>query len=291
MRKQNPQEIFITSRQVLRDLLLLLFGSVLCALAINGILIPRVFVTGGITGIALIVLKFMPSFNLSLIYLLLNLPLFALAWMSVGRRFFFFSVVGAIFITVAIFFIHIPINLEDRMLNALLAGLILGVGSGLCLRSSGSSGGMDILSVMLLQRFSISIGNTILVVNSLILLLISIFYSVESVLYTLIIIFVSSKVMDTVVTGLSQRKTIFIISPHWHKISQEILKDINRGVTFISGRGGFSEQEENIIYAVIPLTEIGPLKRLIQRIDPEAFVVISDAREVLHSRLGNGPHW
>jgi len=289
--KKQPQTIIISLQQVLWDTLLLSTGSILCAIAINGILIPHNFVTGGITGISLIINQFTPSVNIGLIIFLLNLPLFFLAWLAVGRRFFFFSILGTLSLTFSLIFIHFTFNLEDMMLNALLSGLILGAGAGLCLRSSGSQGGMDILSIMLLKRFSISLGNTILVVNGTVLLLVSLFYSIESVLYTTIIIFVSSNVINIVVTGLSQRKSVIIISSQWEKISQEILKDIRRGVTIIKGEGGYTQNKEHILYTVIPLTEIGDLKRLINNIDPAAFVVISETLEVINYRIGNQPHW
>lgn len=287
----KPQPLFTSFKQLLQDILLISIGSVLCATAINGILIRQNFVTGGITGISLVVHKFIPGLHLGWIYLLLNIPLFALAWMAVGRRFFVYSIFGALSLTLAIASVHVTINLDDKMLNALLAGLILGAGAGLCLRSAGSQGGTDILSVMLLQRFSISIGNTILAVNGIVILLVSIFYSIEAVLYTLIVLFVGAKVINLVVTGLSQRKAVFIISPQWEKISQEILKDIRRGVTIIKGEGGYARNEEHILYAVVPLTEIGQLKRLVQEIDPGAFVVINDTLEVVNYRIGNQPHW
>jgi uncharacterized membrane-anchored protein YitT (DUF2179 family) len=251
--KNNPQTLFISPQQVLWDILLISAGNVLCASAINGILIPQHFVTGGITGISLIIHKFIPSINLAWIYVIFNVPLFVLAWMAVGRRFFFYSILGTLSLAISIAFIHPTIHLDDKMLNALLAGLILGAGTGLCLRSSGSQGGMDILSVMLLKRFSISIGNTILSVNFIVLLLISISYSIEAVLYTLSVIFVSSKVINLVVSGLSQRKTVFIISSQWEEISQEILKDIRRGVTIIKGEGGYTGNEEHILYSVITI--------------------------------------
>lgn len=289
--KNNPQTLFISPQQVLWDILLISAGNVLCASAINGILIPQHFVTGGITGISLIIHKFIPSINLAWIYVIFNVPLFVLAWMAVGRRFFFYSILGTLSLAISIAFIHPTIHLDDKMLNALLAGLILGAGTGLCLRSSGSQGGMDILSVMLLKRFSISIGNTILSVNFIVLLLISISYSIEAVLYTLSVIFVSSKVINLVVSGLSQRKTVFIISSQWEKISQEILKDIRRGVTIIKGEGGYTGNEEHILYSVITITEIGQLKRLVYNIDPAAFMVISDTLEVINYRIGNQPHW
>lgn len=289
--KGKPQPLFTSFKQLLQDILLISIGSVLCATAINGILIRQNFVTGGVTGISLVVHKFIPGLHLGWIYLLLNIPLFALAWMAVGRRFFVYSLFGALSLTLAIASVHVTINLDDKMLNALLAGLILGAGAGLCLRSAGSQGGTDILSVMLLQRFSISIGNTILAVNGIVILLVSIFYSIEAVLYTLIVLFVGAKVINLVVTGLSQRKAVFIISSQWEKISQEILKDIRRGVTIIKGEGGYARNEEHILYAVVPLTELGQLKRLVQEIDPAAFVVINDTLEVVNYRIGNQPHW
>ncbi|MCW5201042.1 YitT family protein, partial [Desulfobulbus sp. F4] len=240
----------------------------------------------------LILHKIFPNINVGLIYMLLNLPLFALAWMVVGRRFFIFSIIGTTTLTCALIFVNVvQFNLQDKILNALLAGLILGTGAGLCLRTAGSQGGMDILSVMLLKRFSINIGTTILTVNTIVLLIISVYYSIEAVLHTMIVVYVTSKVVNIVVTGLSQRKSVFIISDKWEAISGEILKDIRRGVTIIKGEGGYMRNEEHILYAVISFTEIGQLKRIVRSVDPGAFVVISDTLEVMNYRIGNQPHW
>jgi len=287
----KAQALFISPQQVLRDILLLVTGSVLYAAAIKGILIPQNFATGGVTGLALIIHKEIPSLNVGWTYCILNVPLFALAWMAVGRRFFFYSILGAGALSVSLAFMHITIHLDDKILSAIFAGIIIGAGAGISLRSSGSQGGLDILSVMLLKRFSISLGNTILTVNAIVLILVSFFYSLDAVLYTLILLYVSSKVANLVVTGLSQRKGVFIISDQWEKISQEILKDIKRGVTILKGEGGYTRNEEYILYSVITLTEIGQLKRLIRDIDPDAFVVITDTIEVINYRIGNQPHW
>jgi len=287
----RSQPLYTTPQQFVLDLLLLVGGSMIFALGINSILKPMHFVTGGIAGLALIIQKFIPALNLGWIYLLINIPLFALAWMAVGRRFFFYSLIGMISLTVSLTFVQVPIDLDDKLLNALLAGMILGIGSGLSLRSSGSQGGLDILSVMLLMRFSITLGNTVLTMNTLILLMVAVFYSLEAVLYTLIVIYVSSKIMNIVVTGLSQRKAVFIISPHWEVIAREILKDIRKGVTIIEARGGYSHKQEYLLYAVIPTMEIGQMKVMIRRIDPDAFVVISNTQEVINPRLGNQPRW
>ena len=212
MNTTKPQAVFLSPRQLISDIILLCIGSILCAVATNSILIPQNLLTGGITGISLIINKMIPALDVGLIYFLFNIPLFAMAWMAVGRRFFFFSIIGTLTFTCALLFIDsIDFNLEDKMLNALLAGVIQGVGGGLCLRTSGSQGGTDILSVVLLKRFSINIGTTILTVNCIVMLLISMYYSIEAVLYTIIVVFVGSKMIDIMVTGFSQRKSVLII--------------------------------------------------------------------------------
>jgi uncharacterized membrane-anchored protein YitT (DUF2179 family) len=278
-------------RQVLLSLFLITAGSILCAIAINGILIPQQFVSGGVTGLALVVRAYLPSVNFALIYLLLNIPLYLLAFLSVGRRFFLYSLVGLFIFTGAIWLVQVTIPIEEKILSALAAGIILGVGSGIILRSLGSTGGIDILSIMLLQRFSIKLGTTVLAVNCLVLLLVGFLFSLEAALYTVIYIYVTSKIIDVVVTGLSQRKAVFIISHKWQDISNEILKGIKRGVTVLRGEGGYTGQEERILYTVITFRELGELKRVINRLDPDAFVVVNDTLEVMNYRIGNQPHW
>jgi len=289
--KKYIQPLYTTPQQLLLDLVQIFAGSVLCALAVNGILVPKNFATGGITGLCIILHRFIPFLNIGLIYLLVNIPLFLLAWLYVGRRFFVYSIIGTLSFTLCMALVQVPIVIEDTFLSALLAGIILGTGAGIALRSSGSQGGLDILSVMLLRRFSITLGNTVLTVNILVLSLIALAYSLDALLYTLIVIYVSSKMTNIMVTGLSQRKAVFIISPHWEAISREILKDIRRGVTVIDGRGGFTGKEEHILYTVVPIMEIGQMKNIVRQIDPDAFVVISSTLEVMNNRIGNQPHW
>jgi len=159
------------------------------------------------------------------------------------------------------------------------------------LRSLGSAGGLDILSVILLKRFSIRLGSTILAFNSLILVAGAVLFSLEGALYTLIYIFVSSYMVNLVVTGLSQRKAVYIISPQWEEISRKIMDKIQRGVTVIKGQGGYTGRDEQILYTVISFRELPQLKQLIRGVDPDAFVVITDTLEVMGQRIGNQPHW
>jgi len=259
--------------------------------SINGILIPHQFVSGGFIGVALVIHYLFPSFPLAVLYLLLNVPVFVLGWTFVGRRFFLYSILGMVIFSAAIAWIHVPLPVHDKILSALLAGIITGIGAGIILRSWGSSGGTDILSVILLNRFSIRIGTTILTFNVIVLTAASLFFSLDAALYTLIYIYVASQIINLVLTGLSQRKALFIISPKWQEISRKVLDKVGRGVTLIRGQGGYSGQDEQILYTVITLRDLHRIKEIIRQMDPSAFMVVHDTLEVMGHRIGNQPHW
>lgn len=277
--------------QIFRNIALISIGSVLCALAINGILIPQRFVSGGVSGLALVIHYRFPVFPVSTVYFVLNIPLFVMGWMFVGRRFFIYSIVGMLVFSGALQWVGVLIPLADPIPNALLAGIFNGVGSGLILRSLGSAGGTDILSVILLNRFSIRLGTTALAFNFAVLLLAVFTTSLEAIMYTLIFLYVSAEIMNLVVTGFSKRKAVFIISAQWESIAKGILNEICRGATILQGQGAYSGRAEKILYTVVSFQELSRVKRLIRAYDPDAFVVITDTLEVMGQGIGNQPHW
>jgi uncharacterized membrane-anchored protein YitT (DUF2179 family) len=270
---------------------LLSLGSLLCASAINGILIPHRFVSGGVTGLALLIHYLFPFFPVALFYFLANIPLFIAGWFFISRRFFIYSTIGMLLFASAVAWVDVDVPVQDKLLAAILAGLIQGAGSGIILKSMGSAGGTDILSVILLQHFSIRLGTTVLGFNILVLSAAAFLFSLEDALYTLIYLYVSTKIVDLVVTGLSQRKAVFIISPQWEEISARILSEIHRGITIIRGQGAYSVREQHILYTVVNFQEVATLKQIVRKEDPNAFVVVSDTTEVMGHRIGNQPHW
>lgn len=273
------------------NLFLLAAGSAICAVAINAVLIPKGFLAAGFTGLAIIIHYLIPQLPVSSLYFLLNVPLFALGWNYVGRRFFLYSVVGMIIFSAAVKFVNISIPVEERGLAVLLAGILMGIGSGIILRSFGSAGGVDILSVMLLTKFSIRAGSTSLAFNAILLGICAFVVSLDMVLYTLVYIYVTSSVLNVVVTGLSQRKAVFIISPRWNEIAHGIMEEIQRGVTILQGEGGFTGQAQRVLYTVVTFRELARLKQMIRKSDPAAFVVVTETLEVMGQRIGNQPHW
>jgi len=242
-----------STRGVLWNLGLITLGSVLYAVAINGILIPQKFFGAGFAGVSLVIHYLVPSLPVAMLYFILNVPLYALGWMYVGRRFFLYSIAGVLIFSGVLACPTLLLPIHDKILSALLAGIITGVGSGIILRSLGSAGGLDILSIILL--------------------------------------YVNSSMVNLVVTGLSQRKAAYIISPQWEEISREIMEKIQRGVTIIRGQGGYTGGEEQILYTVITFRELSRLKQMIRDIDPDAFVVVTDTLEVMGHRIGTQPHW
>ena len=273
------------------NLALITAGSLLCALAINGILVPQQFLAGSITGLTLLIHYLLPKLPVGIIYLLLNVPIYALGWKYVGRRFFLYSVAGLLIFSVALELMQFNIPVADRFLSVLLAGILSGIGSGIILRSRGSAGGLDILSIIVMKRYSVKLGSTILAFNVVLLSVVAFVFSIEATLYAMIFIFVSSRLVDLVVTGLSQRKLVMIISERWQEIEQAILTRINRGVTRVHGEGGYTRRKGIILYTVITFQELSRLKGAIRDIDPYAFVVITDTLEVMGQRIGNQPHW
>jgi uncharacterized membrane-anchored protein YitT (DUF2179 family) len=285
------RQTLVRVREVVLNIMLIALGSLLCSVTVNGILIPFEFQSGGFVGLALIFHHLFPAYDIAVLYFILNIPVFILGWQYVGRRFFLYSCAGMVIFSLAVQWVHIPIPVHEKLLAAILAGIISGAGAGLILRSFGSAGGMDILSIILLKRFSIRLGTSVLALNSLILGFCAYFFSIDNALYTLGFLYVSTKVLNVVVYGFSQRKAVYIISNQWKFIQKEILDKVHRGVTILGGRGGYTGREVNMLFSVVTYPELPRIKKLVYDIDPGAFLVVNDTLEVMGNRIGNQPHW
>jgi len=286
MTKKRPLALTI-----LWNLLLISVGCFLCAAAIKGILIPKEFLAGGVTGLSLLIHYILPSLPVGVIYFILNIPLFFIGWMFVGRRFFWYSIAGVVIFSAIMFLPYPFIPINDMILSALTAGIVTGAGSGIILRSLGSAGGLDILSVVLFKKFSIRPGTFVLGFNALLMFGAAFRIPLEMIIYTLIFMYVTSYSVNMIVTGLSQRKAVMIISPKWQTISDEIMKSMQRGVTVVRGEGGYTGREVKILYSVITFSELSRFKKMIKNIDPQAFVVVTETLEVMGKGIGNQPHW
>ncbi len=271
------------------NLSLITVGSILWMFAMNSVLIPSQFLSGGLIGIALFVHYLISSTDFIWIFVALNIPLLILGWQSISRSFMHYSIFGmGMFACMAHIIKPAPLNIKDPILAALTAGVICGVGAGLILKSRGSGGGLDILSIYLKKRFGFQIGATLIAFNALILTAGACFCSLQTALYSLIFMFTTGKVIDAVTTGFNRRKAVLVISDKAESISDTLLSKKGGGATIFRGEGGFSHRQKKVIFTVISMIELPKIKELILAQDPEAFIVVNDTLEVLGKRQENG---
>ncbi|MGA7877771.1 MAG: YitT family protein [Desulfoferrobacter sp.] len=274
-------------RSMLFNCSLIIIGSIIFVAGMNSILVPQKLLSGGLVGIALIVHYLIPSFDIGLVYFVSNIPLLLVGWFHVSRRFMFYTIFGmAFFSLVANLVQPPPVSIHDPILAALFAGVICGIGSGIVLRSLGSAGGLDILAVYINKRFGLRPGVVMMASNALVLFAGAVFFNVELALYSLIYVYTSSRVIDVVLTGFNRRKALLIVSKESHKIADDILFRINRGVTYLKGKGGYTGEDCDVIFTVTTLTELPRMKDIVYGIDPDAFMVVNDTLEVLGKRHG-----
>lgn len=266
---------------------LLSVGAYVFAYGVNSIMIPHQFLSGGVSGMALLGHYLFPSLDTGLLYFALNIPLVILGWFTVSRRFILYTIFGMGAFSLALTIVHqkaIPI--ENPILAAILAGIICGAGTGISLRSQGSGGGLDVLAVYLNKRFNFKIGTTSFIVSALVLLGGAYIFDIERALYAFIYVFVSGKVIDAVLTGFNQRKSVMIVSNSSDAIAEQILNRLHRGVTFLDGTGAYTKLPKKVIFSIITMTELSKLRELVFDTDPNAFMVVNDTLEVLGYRHG-----
>jgi uncharacterized membrane-anchored protein YitT (DUF2179 family) len=271
-----------------QDYSLLLVGALLQALAMRLFLVPGQLVSGGISGAAQIINHFV-SFPIGVMVFIGNIPLFILGWRYLGgRRFALRTAVAvaafALFTDLLVLVIPAAGMTDDNVLNALFGGVFLGVGLGLVYRGQGTSGGSDILGRILNHRFGISISQAYLITDTLVVLAGGFAFSWEKALYGMVVIYVSGIAAEMVSEGSSIFRTVIIITSETERVTQTILEVLERGVTILSGKGGYTDADRPVLYCIVTRGEVNQLKQLVKETDPNAFMVIG----VAHEALGEG---
>ncbi len=263
------------------NLLLLSAGSILFGFGLKSIAIPHGFITGGISGLSLLIFYVSGILSPGVWYLVVNIPIFIVGWVHVSRRFFFYSLFGMAAMSSAIDLIQIRFPVHEPMLAVLAGGVLMGAGSGIILHSLGSAGGLDIIGVVLNQKYSVRLGTFFFTFN--VVLFLSSFAALEAdlVLYSLFMSFISSQTLDYVLSFSNQRKLIFIISDHTDRIAKTILSRLGRGVTFLNGVGAYTGTEKKIILTVVHNYQLKRLEEAALAVDPEAFVIVENTLNVL----------
>ncbi|MFC4768293.1 YitT family protein [Effusibacillus consociatus] len=281
--KRNRDRVSLTSSWV-RDMIFVTIGAFLTALSVNWVFVPNQIVTGGLTGIG-ILLEFALGIPISATTLLLNIPLFVAGWKMLGGQAFGFKtlygfVVLAGFIQLTDFFRTTPLT-DEPLLACIYGGVLLGGGLGIVFRGRATTGGTDLLARLVQKLTGVSPGVLLLVIDGLIIVSAAVMFNVERILYALVSLFVTGKTIDFIQEGLARSKVAYIISAHHDQIKEGILHSLDRGVTQLEAVGGYTGENRKVLLCVVNQSEVSNLKDLVRSVDSEAFVIVSDAHEVL----------
>lgn len=260
-----------------------LLGSLLNSIAINAFIIPHKLLSGGVAGISIIV-QYTTNISSGFIILALNIPIFIIGLKKVDRDFIIFSLIGMLslsFFLVVTRGIGSRLMVNDIMLSSIYGGVLGGIGAGVVFRNRASQGGTDIIAVTLKKSFGISISTLSLIMNAAVVgagLIIS--SRIEVALYTLISMYIASNVMNRVIEGFDRKKLVFIVTAREKDVSNAIMKELGRGVTYFYGEGAYTGKDKKVIYCIVTLNQLMKTKKLVEDIDPGAFMSIVDASEV-----------
>jgi uncharacterized membrane-anchored protein YitT (DUF2179 family) len=263
------------------NLILITVGSAIFGIGLKGIALPHGFISGGISGLSLLIYYWTGLLSPGSLYFILNVPIFILGWRYVSRRFFGYSLYGMAVLTLAMDLIDLQISVRDPMLAALAGGFLIGAGSGIILHSLGSAGGNDIVAVMLNQRFNIRIGTFYFIFNIALFAFSLGHLPLDLVLFSLAMSFVTSQVMEYVLNISNQRKMALIISDKSDQIAPVILSRLGRGATLLAARGAYTGQNKEVVLTVINGFQLKRLEELVFSIDDQAFVIMENTLNVL----------
>ena len=262
----------------------IILGALIGGAAYPLFMTPNKIAPGGITGIATI-LNHLFQWPVGTVTLILNVPLFLISYKAMGRIFAFRSLVATLFFTLFIDVLPLQPMTTDPLLGALYGGVMLGAGLGLIMRGGATTGGSDMVARMVNKRFQfISTGSFLFAIDFAVVVSAGFLIGATEALYSLICIFLSARIMDTIILGFSSNKACFIISSRWQEISDRIMRDMDRGVTQLTARGAYTGAERPTLLCVIGRSEIMALKRILREEDEKAFVIIVEA----HEAIGDG---
>ncbi len=281
----------ITKKEIysyIKKYIIIIVGSVLMALSVNLIYEPLGLVTGGVSGLAIVV-KYLTrgivegGFPVWAFTVLCNVPLFFLAGKINGIRSLIANLFGTVAFILTLMVIPIyDLKLHDMLLSSIMGGVLGGVGIGLVFSSQASTGGTDLLaSVIHTTKKHMSIPMILGVVDGVIILAGAIVFGLGNALYAIIAVVITSKISDGILEGLKFAKMAYVISDHYEEIADAVMNQIGRGVTGVSATGMYSNQEKKMLFCVVSRKEIIKITEISKKIDPKSFVIVSDVREVL----------
>lgn len=268
-------------KNIAAEYFFVIIGAAVVALGFNLFLFPNQIASGGVSGISTI-LHGLFGWNAGLVQYAFNIPLFIAGVLILGKSFGIKSLLGTLALP---FFIIITENLEavtmNPLLGAIFGGIFVGTGIGLVFKGKASTGGTDLLAQIITKYTGLTLGTSVLLIDGVIAASAAVVFDLEKGLYAIIGLYVTTKTVDIIQMGFSQSKMVYIITNKQDEVRDAIYRDVNRGVTKLPAVGGYTGEERQVIMVVVYQTEFTKLKQVVKTVDPSAFVIVSDAYEVL----------
>lgn len=281
-----------TPARLLKNYLLIILGAAVYALAFDAFFVPNSVAFGGVTGLAQIVNFFLPQATVGVLVIAFNVPLFLLGWKLLGGHMLVSSLaammVSSVFIDLIPLLYEFP-PMEDKLLACLLGGVVLGVGLGIIFLQGATTGGTEIVARLLKLKLSwLPLGKLLLIADLTVVALVAlVFRNVNTALYGVVALYISTVVMDWALYGMDNAKVAYIISDKPEDIARVIMDELDRTVTYLQGEGGYLGQPKKVILCAFKQRQIVAIKETVRQVDPNAFMIVTNSHEVLGEGFGS----
>ncbi|EPD50897.1 hypothetical protein HMPREF1210_02405 [Paenisporosarcina sp. HGH0030] len=270
---------------IAKRIFMIIIGAVFMAMGIELFLVPNHLLDGGIVGIS-IILSHLTGLQIGLFIFLLNIPFFFFGYKQIGKTFALSTVLGITVLSICTYFLH-PVArfTDDLLLATVFGGIVLGIGVGLVIRYGGSLDGTEILAILFSTKSVFSVGEIIMFFNLIIFTVAGFVFTWEQAMYSVLAYFIAYKMIDIVIQGFDESKSVYIISDLVDEVGEAIMDRLGRGVTYLHGEGAYTGDDKKVIFTVITRLEEAKLKTIVEDIDQQAFVAIGNIAEVRGGRF------
>lgn len=288
----TPQEVLVTINhkkltvaQVIKRTIFIIFGAILMGVGLEEFLVPNKILDGGIVGIS-IILSHLTDLKLGIFIFVLNIPFFFIGYKQIGKTFALSTLLGITILSITTSLLHsVPVFTKDLLLATVFGGIVLGAGVGIVIRFGGSLDGTEIMAILLNKKLPFSVGEIVMFFNIFIFSIAGFIFGWDRAMYSLIAYFIAYKVIDLMIIGFDESKSVWIISDNHKLIGDTILARLGRGVTYLNGEGAYTGDDKKVIFCVITRLEEAKLKSIVEEIDTSAFLSIANITEVRGGRF------
>lgn len=289
---KHVRKFRVSVNRLLKDIVLITIGIFAAAFGLKSFLLPNSFIDGGATGISLLITE-ITAMPLYILIILINIPFIFLGYKIIGREFAVKTCLAISGLSLCLATVHFPDITHDKLLVAVFGGFFLGAGIGLSVRGGAVIDGTEVLAIFLSRKLGTTIGDIIIIINVMIFSTAAYFLSVETALYSMITYLAASKTLDFFIEGIEEYTGVTIISAYSDEIRQMIIDKMGRGVTVYNGKSGFGKKGDSkdidIVYTVITRLELNKLNTEIEKIDPNAFVVMISVKDTKGGMIKKRP--